>query len=118
MLDLSQLDTEGLIGRPSNQRHIHGRNVKPAPSTCAAGFSRVRHGRDPSDDRIHDRDRSSAEFPRGRPPATRRLMGRAAGEAQRHIRQAPHLMLPGLFLLVVTAALVVLGERARARVPE
>ncbi|MET0567310.1 MAG: hypothetical protein ABW021_12780 [Acidimicrobiia bacterium] len=45
-------------------------------------------------------------------------MGRAAGEAQRHIRQAPHLMLPGLFLLVVTAALVVLGERARARVPE
>ena len=36
-------------------------------------------------------------------------------EAQRYIRQAPHLMLPGVFLLVVTGALVVLGESARVR---
>ena len=39
-------------------------------------------------------------------------------EAQRYIRQAPHLMLPGLFLLVVTGALVVVGEAARVRVPK
>jgi len=39
-------------------------------------------------------------------------------EAQRFIRQAPHLMLPGLFLLIVTGALVVVGESARMRVPE
>lgn len=36
-------------------------------------------------------------------------------EAQRYIRQAPHLMLPGLFLLLVTGALVVVGEAARGR---
>lgn len=40
------------------------------------------------------------------------------GEAQRYIRQAPHLMLPGLFLLMVTAALVVVGEASRGRVPD
>jgi oligopeptide transport system permease protein len=39
-------------------------------------------------------------------------------EAQRYIRQAPHLMLPGLFLLIVTGALVVVGEAARVRVPD
>jgi oligopeptide transport system permease protein len=39
-------------------------------------------------------------------------------EAQRYIRQAPHLMLPGVFLLIVTGALVVLGEAARVRLPD
>jgi ABC-type dipeptide/oligopeptide/nickel transport system permease subunit len=39
-------------------------------------------------------------------------------EAQRYIRSAPHLMLPGLFLLVVTGALVVLGESARVHLPD
>jgi ABC-type dipeptide/oligopeptide/nickel transport system permease subunit len=37
------------------------------------------------------------------------------GEAQRYIRQAPHLMLPGLFLLFVTGALVIVGEAMRVR---
>lgn len=36
-------------------------------------------------------------------------------EAQRYIRQAPHLMLPGLFLLFVTGALVAVGEAKRVR---
>lgn len=44
--------------------------------------------------------------------------GSLLAEAQRHIRTAPHLMLPGLFLLVVTAALVVVGEAARVRLPD
>jgi hypothetical protein len=39
-------------------------------------------------------------------------------EAQRYIRQAPHLMMPGVFLLIVTGALVVLGEAARVRLPD
>jgi oligopeptide transport system permease protein len=39
-------------------------------------------------------------------------------EAQRYIRQAPHLMLPGLFLLLVTGALVVVGEATRVRSPD
>jgi ABC-type dipeptide/oligopeptide/nickel transport system permease subunit len=44
--------------------------------------------------------------------------GSLLAEAQRYIRQAPHLMLPGVFLLVVTGALVVLGEAARVRLPD
>ena len=44
--------------------------------------------------------------------------GSLLAEAQRYIRQAPHLMLRGLFLLVVTGAFVVVGESARVRVPE
>jgi ABC-type dipeptide/oligopeptide/nickel transport system permease subunit len=44
--------------------------------------------------------------------------GSLLAEAQRYIRGAPHLMLPGVFLLVVTAALVVLGEAARVRLPD
>lgn len=44
--------------------------------------------------------------------------GSLLAEAQRYIRQAPHLMLPGLFLLIVTGALVVVGEAARVRLPE
>ena len=40
--------------------------------------------------------------------------GSLLAEAQRYIRQAPHLMLPGLFLLVVTGAFVVVGESARS----
>ncbi|MGH8948676.1 MAG: ABC transporter permease, partial [Acidimicrobiia bacterium] len=39
-------------------------------------------------------------------------------EAQRYIREAPHLMLPGVFLLVVTGALVVVGEATRVRLPD
>ena len=88
----------------------------PARSACAAVFPRLRHRRDPSDDRLHDRGRGFAELPGRRAPTTRRLVGLLLAEAQRYIRQAPHLMLPGLFLLVVTGALVVVGESARVRV--
>jgi oligopeptide transport system permease protein len=44
--------------------------------------------------------------------------GSLLAEAQRYIRSSPHLMLPGVFLLVVTGALVVLGEAARVRLPD
>jgi ABC-type dipeptide/oligopeptide/nickel transport system permease subunit len=44
--------------------------------------------------------------------------GSLLAEAQRYIRSSPHLMLPGVLLLVVTGALVVLGEAARVRLPD
>ncbi len=94
---------------------VGGVVAPPGSPTCNAGFRGLARRGDSVDDRLLDRHRGLAELPRSGAPATRRLVGCFAGEAQRYIRQAPHLMLPGLFLLLVTGALVVVGEATRSR---
>ena len=79
------------------------------------GFSRVCNRRDPSDDCLHDRGRRLLSFLGAGLQLPDVSWGLLLAEAQRYIRQAPHLMLPGLFPLVVTGALVVVGEGSGTR---